>query len=720
MSTTITLYEVEEFNKDKNFIIESIADLLSSITTVKTFTTGQYIKHALHIVVKLPLEQEYFYTKRVKYNYCKITNPDENSYTAYSVYYFINNIEWVSKTVIRLDLTMDTLNTFKLVSDYQLSHRTLVKREHKNRFKIDENDNVLRVIDIINEGINPSLFKVSETELIRRNYPFSWYLVYQNNDAINPDSYNQVNPVSCYLVPENDLEILYNNTEHEIDLTTFNDGAWYIFNPVYNQIDNYSSSMKVILNGVEYELLYDTGYSQGIINSVNLYIHKVNNDYIANIYSVYKRKSVPSSSTLIATITLTTFKIPAVLYAKYRRQTLEPVNYTPQYNEANGVINFTTTSGTLKGIASIDRTDPKLVKIIKTPYCPTTYGTQLSGGVTKYYFNENWYFDSGKLNLRYLDTKFENVMASTDNKIFNVLAFTSTPHDTDLASINFESKLYSSEFYQPQFVYDSFIFQFILEAIDIDEIYNLNTLEIKFVQTTTINSRCLFMFPQYILKYSTNAYENVLSVNRNNEVVIYSSQYINYIKSGYNYDVKKKTLGHIETGLASAEGVIKGAIKMAGQDYVGGLSLSGASVFNGITSAINRELDFERNISMLRNESTSVSGADDIDLLDAYSNNRAKTCIYQATDVMRNYVYHLFRFYGYACNEIKKPVVNSRIRYNFLQADVDFEMADIKIEQDILEDIKGKYSQGVTFIHKYNGTWDLEQKYENWETIFFS
>ena len=757
MSSTIILYQAEHLEKKKNFSLDNIEDYLEDYVDVYlTLTTGQTIKHDINIEVKVPfngvenplLSNEYYYNNRLKFNYCSIENSGENPFT---IYYYIDKVEYISQKVLRLVLTMDVLNSFKPTTDYQLTDKTLVTREHKDRFtKLSVNANgtfnVRRKIDYINEGINPALFKVTEKQIDVSNYSGSWYLVYENNNAVDPDAYNQVNPVNCFLCADYDLLIQYTNNDGVINLSSLANGVYYtssylgetyntdlqgympndvdysievdgVILRVYNegtflQDNSYEVAITKSSNGVKVEYILRThnilGYHQGILKTMD----NVSSIKVLNQTSL-KYVTPPSVGVIVEDYVLHSYQV-----------------YTMSFTALQ--------SGTLKSIEDVDRTDPKLIKIIKLPYCPCRYGVTTSGDNKVFEIDTSlWSFNSGRLQLRDLNSKFRQFMRrSGDLAIFDVFNTTINPNASTpvVADISNESKLFSSEFYAPKFVYDSFMFVFSFELIDTSLMYNYSSFEFNFIPTTTINSRFLFTFPQYNLKYSTEAYENVLHINRSNEMTLYSNQYINYIKSGYNYDKKNKDLALwndvANAGIGVASGITQatlGVSAFGSQSIWGATNLSrgvtgvASSITAPIFNTIKRENDFEKNLAQKKNETTSVRGADDIDLLDEYTiGNKAKMCWYSATEIMRNYVYKLFRYYGYSCNEMKKPNLSTRKYYNYIEADVDFDMVDIKIEDNILEEIRARFKEGVTFIHKVNGYWDLSQSLENWEMSLYA
>ena len=300
-----------------------------------------------------------------------------------------------------------------------------------------------------------------------------------------------------------------------------------------------------------------------------------------------------------------------------------------------------------------------------------------------------------------------------------------------------------------------------------------------------MNSRFLFDFNNNDkgIKYwkQIQDYPYLMSVARNNNVVTYNSEYVNYMRNGYNYDVKAKnasiqnavlstiasgvnlaTLGTTAAGRAIDTTIkvaqiknkaMKDAIKANKlllakplgshfDDAISSINFMDANLqaeqlraqgstanvlalgqaFNGVTSIINNinsiqqtEAAFEQKQHQIKNASVSVAGSDDIDLLSYYSNNRMKLERWEVSPRMRSALFDLYYYQGYATNEQKKPTHNDRRWFDFLQCTADID--NIKnIDQRFIDDIKAKFSIGVTYYHKYNNQWDIDQKKENIET----
>lgn len=243
----------------------------------------------------------------------------------------------------------------------------------------------------------------------------------------------------------------------------------------------------------------------------------------------------------------------------------------------------------------------------------------------------------------------------------------------------------------------------------------------------------MFMFPQYTTgNNGLEDYDNVLPVARNNEEVLYNSQYLNYLRTGYNYDLKAKdrnaATGGVGIGL-SALALIGGIIATAAgagtvgvPAIIGGVTgIAGSSISLAKTTA-QAEENIQRKLQESQNQAVSVLNADDYDLLEAYCGNRAKVCTYEVSTAMRNALNDMFFYSGYVVNEQYKPSVDVRYWFDFLQADLVVSATE-NLTKEIVELIKKKFSEGVTFFHCHNfGTalaptyrWDLAQEKENWE-----
>ena len=144
MTSTLYFYKLPINLYGKGFVLESISTYLSSFTPV-TKSSFQFQRFDLNKVIKVNFSQNYQLdvSSIVKYNYLKITQETTeltpNATATY--YYFIKSARQIAQGTIEFELKMDTLNTFEYSgsfsnNSYTLSPKSLILREHKDRFNI--------------------------------------------------------------------------------------------------------------------------------------------------------------------------------------------------------------------------------------------------------------------------------------------------------------------------------------------------------------------------------------------------------------------------------------------------------------------------------------------------------------------------------------------------------------------------------------------------------
>lgn len=218
-------------------------------------------------------------------------------------------------------------------------------------------------------------------------------------------------------------------------------------------------------------------------------------------------------------------------------------------------------------------------------------------------------------------------------------------------------------------------------------------------------------------------YGEFLNVNRQNEVALYNSDYLNYIRTGYNYDKKAKTR-QIAASLTqagfSALGIVGSlAVPAAGVVGAAGAISFGTSVASSLASTLNtaigNEQAIQQKLDTAKMSAASVSNTDDLNLLSYYNGNRLIRYTENINDNIKQGLYNLFRLTGYACNEYSIPTFDSRLYYNFIQCKADFEESKWTYAKSFLDDIKAKYGIGVTVFHKVDNAYDFLQTKENFE-----
>ena len=92
--------------------------------------------------------------------------------------------------------------------------------------------------------------------------------------------------------------------------------------------------------------------------------------------------------------------------------------------------------------------------------------------------------------------------------------------------IRHESKLANSEFEIIKFVYDSFTYTFKAELVYVDKtsVSTLNpqgTFTTKYSVSPNLTSKFMFQFLNYVCEMEEQDYNNVLVIERNNEIPLY-------------------------------------------------------------------------------------------------------------------------------------------------------------------------------------------------------
>ena len=413
----------------------------------------------------------------------------------------------------------------------------------------------------------------------------------------------------------------------------------------------------------------------------------------------------------------------------------------------------------LDAINTIDRKDSKLIKIFKLPYFPCNpidykvdsgitcpvFSTEdiawhVTGGDAGYLFRSNNAIDKpfingeNDANVNQIGTISDNLYELNPLMQIDMSDITKSLTDTRAQYQGYyfeEPKLFHSDFYYWKYIYDSFV------KVVANEKY-LNRYQysarltyerkIAFTFTSTINSRFMFYFSFFdSYNFNTDDYEKVLIIQRSNEQTIYNEEYFNYLKMGYNYDVKNKNRQEAMSWFTTGVGLTAGVLSLAFGSKTLGAGLIASSVLsiaNSINTTIQLETNIEQKLTQLKNQSASVQGSDDVDLMSEYSHhNKLWRAKYEVSDRMKKCLSDLFYYTGYNDDVNEIPNVSTRKWFNFLQCEPHFKYVN-GITTECLDELIKKYKGGVTILHRNtindSYVWDFEREKENWESFFFS
>ena len=580
----LRLYQVD-FEPSDNFYIEDIESYLKTLPSNakrEEWDNLNYLKLDMNITIKLPLNQVHQIENTCNY---AIIEQDNNTY-----YYFVVDANWVAKGTVQLVLTLDTIQTF--FTKLKWSSKTQITRETQDRLVKLNSNYYLRKIDKYNEGFNPAkVQKVNETP-INSSLGGKWYLVYMSNPATTQDKTG--NPMFMGLL---------SNVSYKI----------------YNAVSGADVKYVTHTNTITYVTESASGEGAGIIGAGGkIALGTVKENKTLRAIRIIEDNALNITAELLW-YTGDTYpyafaeSTPSTVIPPYTFHNIRIVHYVPK-TDYNAAINnldkidsldpTVINSGTLPEVKTVayrdfDNSNSRLSKIIELPYAPISI-TKNSNGTYNF---DGCSFNYG-YNIMQINTDRLSTSVKEDTRLQDLLYVNITnPTATDAPNINLESKLYSSEFYDYAYYYDTDKQPIRLEDISTNM---LNcSINIYYNTTTTMNSDKQFYFAMHNATYNeTQPYEMYLNCARSTEKMILNDSYAEYIKNGYNYDLwnqkQQEKLAKMNFGWNIASAVISGigpavqsgkAIYSIGKTGVGLIKNIRESVNNNVTREVLRGLE---------------------------------------------------------------------------------------------------------------------------------
>lgn len=713
MTSLIVLYQTE-ITPERNARVDSIESYLNTCHT-EVISNFQYVKIDLDITIKVNMAQAN--TPTFQYNYLSIKREDD----AKKYYYFILKSRWISANTIELQLSLDTVNTFN--SDLVWTKRTNITRQHKDRFNsankfVDGNDIYLhRIVDRFEEGITP-VKTLESDEKIEAGLECDHYLIYRSKGTTD------TNPIDCFYCTNINLYV-QGDIQNGIISSDFDRAVNIIFYSRDNEDFQYTGvngNTVTIGKNQKYKALILAKGQASTSAGFDVIAVTEKGGFSAGDGNVYCDSNVKTR--VLENLNIAGYIFNYEYLANYTYgQLLTYYNDKPSYRVSLG----TAQTEPLKSIYDIDRTDSRLVKIIKMPYAPFSTSYSFIDGKTYIRIPNGWSLYENYIRLDDLNEEF---LLTIKTQPIEELTFSLLKTDVGVVdnNLSYESKLYNSNYYTLKYVYDNFEKEILLERTTPSQVAgsaeNNPYVTIKFKQSNNISSNSLFDFQVGgVDKYEeVSVYSRYLNVNRSQEVALYTSPYLEYIRNGYNYDKKAAALQQTQQIISTVTSLGTALISKGRGGQLGqSLSISMASnAINSLssiaTNAAVSELSIQQKLDNASRSPASVSSTVDLDLLSYYNGNRLIRVTENCSPAVRQAIYNLFRLTGYACNDYGVPDFSSRIYYNFVQCKADFDEARWFYGQNILDDIKAKYEIGVTVYHKYNDTYDWLQEKENFES----
>lgn len=565
MNSKLRIYRCT-LTPDRNALVDDLDDYLGSLTPSYSSDDFQYQKLGLDISIKVSAPQDSIINGTIG-NYAVIEQDGKKWY------YFVIGVNWTAQKTVELTLSIDSINTFR--NDLHWSDQTSIVRQHGDRFIKDQSNNVLiRRIDPETEGIQNAKVLISNTKVNQPNLDYDWYLMYRTSEKLSEE--DLTNPVECRLFASERLK--YRSPSSEASKTITADDLLENYYYYFTNIDNPGGTFKINSTAVSNPSTLVLGNEYSVPGAdaevtkrtlLGLILFKQGNQLY---YSLQWNNAVAyqvTGGTFYYDIVSPTFigyplvaRLNTLAYCNSVVLTLaNNFQYTAAYLTTPSAVELAETSNVtldiggaeliINSINDIDRTDSRLMKIIKLPYAPVNIRKQ--GDI--YVFPDVFTYDNGTMLLdrTKLFYNFQNDLTSLSVPELFLTHSTAISPTQPKARVN-ESKLYHSDFYTYKMVYDSFASDLKLEALTVnptpDTVWSSDIVKIPIVfkPTNTMNSNFAFKFdydgtPKFITGYKLDGdYGDYLLVTRNNEETLFNSDYVNYIRTGYNYDKKVRSM----------------------------------------------------------------------------------------------------------------------------------------------------------------------------------
>ena len=755
-STNVVLYRFKTgkaFTKGQRFALDLPLDNAGAIfdlSSALSFLACAPFKLEPELEIKLEMDSAFAIPVNVEdYDYA-IVQADGGAGRTNKLPYFIDKIDRVSDQVVRVRLLFDELNFMSAIGSADgiasfLSDRTRVTREHKDRFaKSKTGKSYLPIIDRFPEGISGNFHRTSKeaielSENVKTGKGFDWTAFYFS------DGTDASSPISSFLVAD---EPLFQKTlKAGEDTLSVNQSTGYPNSSsvyfclceaystkvAFNQLSSQNTRVVTLgetaqIDGRDCIVLaarvwYD--YKSATSTS-GAYLYKlwydknglfVKEEQVGGIENLLNNITAPKCARVFSGTSARPTSMAAIL----RLPTLESF-FKKDMDDLDRIV----------AESDIDRTALGLKKAICLPYRP--FDRDDAG-----YLPEGCFVVAGKILLASASLESTISFTPKGRELYlpNMSAKPTEATDGKATALQLEPKVFSSEFRFSKLVYDSF--SIVLKGEDC--YFNTNLSEIgndkivfKFFASPSMVSEfdlTLYSWPGYsaeefiLSPVWSEDYPLHLIINRNNETPVYTSAYLDYLRTGYNYDLKSQAVQLGMQGLGIAISAINAGVGIAATFATGGLAapyaVSAATGFAssianiGKTAAENQRGNAQR-LKELQAQGASVAGNSDFAVSKRYTKNRVSLETYSVEPRLIASARSFFYLKGYATDEIKAPSCHSRAHFDFIECEPVFQPEALSLfPKWMLELIADDLRQGVTVMHPVNGEYDIAQTSSNYE-----
>lgn len=724
----ITLTAYSGVNFQRNHLIEELTTYLSAKTCYifdnsphyqfKIAALREFESNMTSFRIRVSVKQGQT-TKDVRR--CNYIRLQEDLVTKY---YFVTGVDYVSERVYDLNVELDVVNSYRQMLISATFSNVKMQRRMKDRWKL-YNQTYYRVYDKVDEGLGDIASQVEYNEDVNSDSSYFATTTIPDSDALHVPFPIQLDKV--YL----DEGVKTDATSYEIngggDVTA---GSIQASSKSLIRCLMYCDSSDDILTG---KILIGSAASHTSISNA-IYIN-ITYTYVSMVYHIHIYEGIYSNSVFTPTTNNIIFDIASGLQTTYNlilskffgsgsyKVLVQSVSSadteltvgTP-YSKSSIMEETSSYSGTrytttayINPISSLNKNDSNLQQINDVPFVPSKWdliymGTNV-GTIVKGVANSTYTLD-----LNVSGSEPRHYTKTINKKIMN-------------RDIRNESKLYGSYVRNHQIVYDTF-------ALPVQpEYFNgyVQSLSTTIYKPTGMSNDIAFKC-NTLVEQSLNS--NVMSCSRNNQITVYSNEYLNYLRNGYNYDEKSQSLNRLKTGVNLGISGISTGLNLALQSSMSGLGVystlgAATNTLSSLSSVIFSNIENDNALAQKRlnllNTSPTTSGSTSVDLFKQLNGgNKLKYVTTKPSDEVLNATYNLFYFYGYKDNTTQATLTLDKTReyFDYYQGDCDKVVATTQIDGTQGYDlIKQALSEGITIEYYYGGTWLCDGiLYENWET----
>ena len=338
----LKLYKTD-LRPEANEVFDSIDEFIGDCgAPVHQWNNLKYTRPDIDIMVKVPLDGSI--RMLGQFDYAVLYDETQNK----NYYYFVLNVNWKAHTTLQLQLSMDTLNTFWYEIQAGLGPQTHVTRRYFDRWK-KVGTLAYPLIDKHPEEISaPPMVQIAKPKAIGPKK--RWTLVYRTDY----DSDVKANPVTCYVMPEEDTKI--SETSYGTYTLTKNaaaPGIWWAMTNGSNHDDVFTIKSG---NNQRVVRMADYSYAAFVIESdcIHAYVYLLSNVEIDM-----------KADEIAFTVCKQIYRQSATFGTNFAVSNLDFANPL--------VMDSGMSTGTLTAFGSWydnNKTDARLVKILELPYAP--------------------------------------------------------------------------------------------------------------------------------------------------------------------------------------------------------------------------------------------------------------------------------------------------------------------------------------------------------------